>query len=116
MQCEGASIIDATGLGIGVHVDGMDNPGLHGVTIAGFIIENANFEGILVTNASNITIRSNQVRNNDKNLSISTTTCPGQASFETDEGFDCGEGIHLAGRTIQSCPTTSWKATRVESC
>src|SRR6202007_3228838 len=23
--------------------------------------------------------------------------CPGQPPFETNEGFDCGEGIHLSG-------------------
>jgi parallel beta-helix repeat protein len=93
----GASIIDATGQGVALHVDGMDNPGLHKVIVAGFTIENANFEGILVTNASDVTIRDNQVQFNDKSLVISVPECVGQPAFETGEAFDCGEGIHLTG-------------------
>jgi len=91
------SVIDATGLANGIYVDGMDNPGLNNVVVTGFTVENANFEGILVTNASGITIRGNHVLHNTNSLSISTTTCVGQPSFETDEGFDCGEGIHFSG-------------------
>ncbi len=34
---------------------------------------------------------------NDKALDPSTTECPGIPAFETLEGFDCGEGIHLTG-------------------
>ncbi|MGB7466905.1 MAG: right-handed parallel beta-helix repeat-containing protein [Candidatus Acidiferrum sp.] len=93
----GASIIDATGQGVAVHVDGMDNPGLHKVIVADFTVENGNFEGILVTNASDVTIRDNQVQFNDKALVISVPVCPGQPPFETGEAFDCGEGIHLSG-------------------
>lgn len=93
----GASVIDATGQGIGVHVDGMDNPGLHGVVVSGFTVENANFEGILITNASDVTISDNQVMFNDKALVIEVPVCTGQPAFETGEAFDCGEGIHLSG-------------------
>lgn len=67
------------------------------MVVSGFTIANANFEGILITNASDVTIWNNKVANNDKSLSISTSTCPGQPPFETSEGDDCGEGIHLIG-------------------
>jgi parallel beta-helix repeat protein len=91
------TIIDATGLSNGVYIDGIDNPGLDHVVVTGFTFENANFEGILVTNAADVTIRGNQVLKNDKSLDINSTTCPGQPAFQTAEGFDCGEGIHLVG-------------------
>jgi parallel beta-helix repeat protein len=91
------TIIDATGLANGVYVDGLDNPGLRDVVVAGFTIENAKFEGVLVTNASDVTIRDNHVLNNDTSLNIDIPLCPGQPSFETGEDFDCGEGIHLTG-------------------
>ncbi len=93
------TIIDATGLSNGVYVDGLDHPGLRAVVISGFTVKNANFEGILVTNASDITIWNNKVTGNNKSLVIgpSGPSCPGIPSFETAEGFDCGEGIHLSG-------------------
>jgi parallel beta-helix repeat protein len=91
------SIIDASGLANGVYVDGLDNPGLSNVVVAGFTVENADFEGILITNASTVTIANNHVLNNDKSLQPTNAACPGLPSFETAEGFDCGEGIHLLG-------------------
>lgn len=91
------TIINATGLANGVYVDGRDNPGLTNVVVSGFTVENANYEGILITNASVVAISGNQVLGNDVSLSVATTACIGQPSFETDEGFDCGEGIHLMG-------------------
>jgi hypothetical protein len=51
----------------------------------------------LVTNAAYITIWGNTVTQNDKSLNPSDLTCPGIPAFETAEGFDCGEGIHLSG-------------------
>jgi parallel beta-helix repeat protein len=91
-------IIDATGKANGVYIDGRDNPGLRQVVVAGFTIQNAKFEGILVTNASSVTISDNRVVSNDLALNPSPPpTCPGQPSFETNEDFDCGEGIHLSG-------------------
>ena len=51
-----ASIIDATGLAHGIFVDGFDHPGLKQVTVKGLTVENANFEGILIVSASDITI------------------------------------------------------------
>lgn len=91
------TIIDATGLSNGVYVDGLDNVDLREVVVAGFTVQNANFEGILVTNASLVTISNNVVVNNDKNLDVAATICVGQPAYETDEGFDCGEGIHFSG-------------------
>lgn len=91
------AIIDATGLSIGIYIDGLDNPGLANVVVTGFTVRNANFEGILVANASFVSLSSNNVNNNNKSLNATEALCPGQPSFETAEGFDCGEGIHLSG-------------------
>jgi parallel beta-helix repeat protein len=92
-----AAIIDASGLPNGIYVDGLDHPGLSNVLVSGFTIENAKYEGILVTNASDITVKGNRVLNNDTSLNIEAATCPGQPSFETGEDFDCGEGVHIMG-------------------
>ena len=40
-----SSVIDATGLAHGIFVDGFDHPGLNNVTIAGFTVKNALYEG-----------------------------------------------------------------------
>ncbi len=90
--------IDATGLSNGIFVNGMwaaPNAGVADVLISGFKIQNANFEGILVVNASDVTIVGNHVLDNNKSLDIADGTCPGMPAFETNEGDDCGEGIHL---------------------
>jgi nitrous oxidase accessory protein NosD len=95
-----ASIIDATGLANGIFVNGMSAPpkiGISNVTISGFTVRNANFEGVLIANATDVLLTGNLVTDNDKSLNISASTCPGQPAFETDEGDDCGEGIHLMG-------------------
>lgn len=89
--------IEANGLSVGINIDGLDNPGLANVSVSGFTIRDANFEGILVTNAWYVTISSNTLLNNNKSLNASEATCPGQPAFETAEGFDCGEAIHLSG-------------------
>jgi parallel beta-helix repeat protein len=89
--------IDATGLANGIYIDGMDNAGLANVVVRGFSVNNANFEGILITNASSVTISDSKVLNNNISLDIVNVVCPGQPDFETAEGFDCGEGIHLSG-------------------
>ncbi len=90
------TIIDATGLPNPVYVDGLDNPGLHNVLVTGFTLENANFEGVLVTNASFIVINNNHVIDNNNSLSVDTGTC-GIPDFEPGEQMDCGEGIHVMG-------------------
>jgi parallel beta-helix repeat protein len=98
------SIIDATGLAHGIFVDGFDHPGLNNVTIAGFSVENALFEGILVVSASDVTIRDNNILNNDKSPGLlftgALTGCPDQPGnevYETDETGDCGGALHLVG-------------------
>lgn len=92
--------IDATGLANGIFINGMaaaPNVGVANVLISGFRIENANFEGILVANAYDVAIVGNEVVNNDRSLDIVDAMCPGSPAFETNEGEDCGEGIHLMG-------------------
>jgi parallel beta-helix repeat protein len=98
------SVIDATNLPHGIFVDGWDHPGLQDVTIAGFTIRNALYEGILVVNASDVTIRDNHILNNDLSPGLSFTGaaigCPGQPGngiYENDETGDCGGGLHLVG-------------------
>jgi parallel beta-helix repeat protein len=96
-KSRGNTIIDATGLANGINIDGLDNPGLNHVLVAGFTVKSADFEGIVVTNASHVTIFQTTVKNNDLSLNAQTATCPGTPAWETAEGFDCGEGIHLSG-------------------
>ena len=95
------TIIDATGLANGIVVDGSAaTNGLSNVVINGFTIQNANFQGILVQNASNVTIWANQILKNDLalNTSGSTPTCPGlPTALQAGEGEDCGEGLHFTG-------------------
>jgi hypothetical protein len=92
------TVIDATGLGNGIFIDGRagaPNAGVSNVVVSGFDIRNANFEGILVVNGSNVTLTDNHVHGNNVSLDISAGACPGIPAFETNEGDDCGEGIHL---------------------
>src|ERR1039457_4114155 len=94
------SVIDATGLANGIFVDGFDNPGLSHVTIAGFAVQSAQWEGVLVVSASDVTIRHNRIADNTKATAVFTsgpTGCSGQPSFELDETGDCGGGLHLIG-------------------
>jgi parallel beta-helix repeat protein len=91
-------VIDATGLPNGILVSGMataPSPGVWNVIVSGFEVRNANFEGILVVNASNVTLLDNHVLNNNNSLLPGTGVCTGIPAFETNEGDDCGEGIHL---------------------
>ena len=95
-----STIIDAKGQPNGIYIDGLDKPGLSEVVVRGFTIQNANFEGILVTNASSVTISDNRVVSNNLALNVSNPeapTCPGTPNFETNEDLDCGEGIHFSG-------------------
>ncbi|MGD0772667.1 MAG: NosD domain-containing protein [Candidatus Solibacter sp.] len=93
------TIIDASNLGVGIYVDGIDHPGLANVFVSGFTVQNAQFEGILITNASSVTVSNNVLSGNDKALTIGAAgpACPGIPAFETGEDFDCGEAIHLSG-------------------
>jgi hypothetical protein len=92
-----ATIINAKGLSNGIYIDGLDSPGLAHVLVTGLTVMNANFEGILVTNASYVVIARNHVTANNQSLNVSAGTCAGIPVFETSEASDCGEGIHLMG-------------------
>jgi len=91
-------VIDATNLPVGIFINGMaaaPGVGVTGVLIAGLTVRNANFEGILIANAADVTIAGNHVSHNDRSLDPANQACPGIDAFETNEGFDCGEGVHL---------------------
>jgi hypothetical protein len=98
-----SSVIDATGFANGVFVDGLDNPGLHDVIVAGFTVKSALYEGVLIVSTSDSTIRDNHIVNNDQIGPVfgSGPACKGQPTFETDESGDCGGGLHLMG-TVHS--------------
>jgi parallel beta-helix repeat protein len=92
--------IDAKGLANGIFINGMGAApqiGVSNVLVKGFTVRNANFEGILIANASDVTILENEVTQNNRSLDIASAACPGAPAFETNEGEDCGEGIHLMG-------------------
>lgn len=91
------TIIDATGLANGINVDGLNHPGLAQVYISDLTVENAQIEGILLTNVTGSAVQNTRVLKNNVALDVSTFTCPGIPGWETGEGFDCGEGIHLSG-------------------
>jgi len=96
------TIINAFGLANGIFIDGMakaPETGISNVTVSGFTVENANLEGILIGNATAVTIYGNQVIGNDRNLKLvsDTFSCAELPAFETNEGEDCGEGLHLIG-------------------
>jgi parallel beta-helix repeat protein len=92
------TIIDATGLLNGVNVDGHGNPGLAHVIVSGFTVQNANAQGIVVTDASDVTISNNRLTGNDRSLDPVNLVCPPLPPyFQAGESFDCGEAIHLSG-------------------
>jgi parallel beta-helix repeat protein len=94
------TIIDASNKPFGINVDGYNNKGLRGVVISGFTVRNANNAGILITNASDVTVFGNTVADNDKGLVPGTApSCPSLSPFPyfTAEEGDCGEGIFLSG-------------------
>lgn len=96
----GRATIDASGMANGIFVNGMSaapNAGVSNVLISGLTVQNANFEGILLANASDVTLLNNHVTDNNRALDIADGACPGIPAFETNEGDDCGEGIHLMG-------------------
>jgi hypothetical protein len=63
--------------------------------VRGFVVQNANEEGILDNGVSHVTISNNVVRNNDKGLAVPTPT--GQCAPQGAVPGDCGEGLHLLG-------------------
>ena len=82
------TIINAIGLSNGVYIDGIDNPGLSNVVVSGFTVENANYEGILITNASGVTVANNAcVVYNDKSLEAGDSCLPRRAGIRDWGGF-----------------------------
>jgi parallel beta-helix repeat protein len=89
-------VIDATGKSNGIFINGIastPNPGVANVIVTGLEVKNANYEGILVANATNVSLVDNHVHSNNK--ALTATACPGIAAYETSEAMDCGEGIHF---------------------
>lgn len=92
------TVIDATDLLNAINVDGFNHAGLAHVIISGFHVRNANAQGIVVTNASDVSISDNLATGNDRSLDVPNLMCPPLPPyFQAGEGFDCGEGIHLSG-------------------
>ncbi len=95
------AVIEATNQAHGIWVDGVSaapNSGVANVVISGFKVRNANYEGVLLTNATNVTVVGNEVTDNDRSLDYPGGTCPGiDTALETNEQDDCGEGVHLMG-------------------
>ena len=102
------TVIDASSKGApGVNVDGlmggqnaMGGTYLWNVTVSGFEVKKADTQGILVTNAANVTISQNHVYENNVGLTVGSNgpECPAlPLYFAAGESFDCGEGIHLSG-------------------
>lgn len=98
------TVLDASNANHGFFVDGYSHPLLKDVTIAGFTVRNALYEGILVVSASDVIIRNNAIENNDLVPGVQftgdLTGCPnqpGSGTYETDETGDCGGGIHFVG-------------------
>ena len=94
------SIIDATNHPHGVLVDGYHNHGLTDVSVIGFSVKNALYEGVLVVSASEVIIGNNHILENDKigpAFTGANQGCKGQPAYETDETGDCGGGLHFIG-------------------
>ena len=92
------TIIDATGLLNGVNVDGFNHFGLAHIIVSGFTVQNANAQGIVATNASDVLISNNHLTGNDRSLDPVALKCPPLPPyFQAGESFDCGEAIHLSG-------------------
>ncbi len=85
----GNPTIDATGLGNGIVVTGA------GATVEGFTVENATFEGILVQNTHDVTIRDNVVKGNDRGIFLPPEQQTGECAAVGLIPGDCGEGVHL---------------------
>ena len=98
-----ASIIDASGLSNGIFVNGMSAPPKMGNLQRDRLRlhrTQREFRGLLVANATDVSLTGNLVTDNNKSLDISASTCNDVPAFETNEGDDCGEGIHLIGSDV----------------
>src|ERR1019366_5873453 len=70
---------------------------LSGVVISGFTVRNANNAGIVISNASSVTVSDNSGLNNDRGLVSGTCPTLSPFSYFFGEAEDCGEGILLSG-------------------
>lgn len=52
----------------GIYIDGLDHAGLAYVNVTGLTVQNANWEGILVTNTQYVLIANNHVVSNNQSL------------------------------------------------
>ncbi|MBV8282734.1 MAG: hypothetical protein JO347_11845, partial [Candidatus Eremiobacteraeota bacterium] len=82
-----STIVDASGLAHGFFVDGFHHAGLKNVTIAGLTVENADFEGIVVVSASDVTISNNESLNNDASPGLSFTGAPTGCPNQPGDGI-----------------------------
>jgi len=87
-------VVDASGLSNGFFVHGS---GAAGTTVAGFTVENAQFEGILINRTKYVTIRNNLVMHND--LGMFNPHPVGECAPVGEIPGDCGEGVHLLSVT-----------------
>lgn len=100
LQCRpngGRSVIlDATGLDHAVYVSDV-----MGVTVNGCVAENADREGILVENTTNVTIKKNVVKDNDQAMAETDGKGPSGAPCPT---FHSPGSTVPGGAVIQCCP------------
>lgn len=98
LQCRpngGRSVIlDATGLDHAVYISGVT-----GVTVKGCVAENALREGILVEDSSNVTIKKNDVTNNDQDIAVTAGQGPTGAPCPTF----LSPGTPVTGGNVQQC-------------
>ena len=92
----GDPTIDATGLDNGIVVTGA------GAVVTGFTVANATFEGILVKNTHDVTIRDNAVMHNDQGIFLPAVQQTGECAAAGLIPGDCGEGVHLWSVTNSS--------------
>lgn len=86
----GKPVINAKGFNNGVLITGAKSQGSH---VTGFVVENANDEGILAMQTSHVLIAGNAVRHND--LGMFAKAPKGECAAQGPVPGDCGEGIHL---------------------
>ena len=105
LRAEGPGVeIDATGatngIALGVVFSTPTQPrpigDASGSVVSGFMVKNANQEGILAL-GSHLTLAGNIVANND--LGATAAGASGECASEGSVPGDCGEAIHLAGVT-----------------
>jgi len=90
----GRPVIDATGLSNGVLITG---PAAAGSAVKGFVVRDANFEGILAMSTTRVTIGENTVSGNDRGGSAANPV--GECAPEGVVPGDCGEALHLMSVT-----------------